>query len=206
MIVFTSDHGDYLGDHWLGEKELFHEESARIPFILFDPSASANATRGTKNSNLVESVDVIPTFLDALKANIPYNKLEGRSLLPLIRQFTETKAWRDTAFSEAEYAVRKARIRLKLQPIDCRAFMAVTASWKYIFYEHHRPQLFNLEDDPNEQFDLGEDPKHQTIRDDFKEKLFTWMRTRPIRRTRTESEIASLTGRAKERGYFIGVW
>ena len=31
LIVFTSDHGDYLGDHWLGEKDLFHEESVRIP-------------------------------------------------------------------------------------------------------------------------------------------------------------------------------
>src|SRR5690606_31999903 len=31
MVVFTSDHGDYLGDHWLGEKELFHDASVRIP-------------------------------------------------------------------------------------------------------------------------------------------------------------------------------
>lgn len=34
LIVFTSDHGDYLGDHWLGEKELFHEESVRVPALV----------------------------------------------------------------------------------------------------------------------------------------------------------------------------
>ena len=34
MIVFTSDHGDYLGDHWMGEKELFHDVSVRIPLII----------------------------------------------------------------------------------------------------------------------------------------------------------------------------
>ena len=37
MIVFTSDHGDYLGDHWMGEKDLFHDPSAKIPLIVFDP-------------------------------------------------------------------------------------------------------------------------------------------------------------------------
>ncbi len=38
LVVFTSDHGDYLGDHWLGEKELFHDCIQRVPFLLFDPS------------------------------------------------------------------------------------------------------------------------------------------------------------------------
>ena len=39
MIVFTSDHGDYLGDHWMGEKDLFHDQSAKIPLIVIDPVA-----------------------------------------------------------------------------------------------------------------------------------------------------------------------
>ena len=43
---FTSDHSDYVGDHWLGEKELFHEQAARIPLIVYDPDAEADATRG----------------------------------------------------------------------------------------------------------------------------------------------------------------
>jgi arylsulfatase A-like enzyme len=47
LVVFCSDHGDYLGDHWLGEKELFHDCIQRIPFLLYDPSAEADATRGT---------------------------------------------------------------------------------------------------------------------------------------------------------------
>ncbi len=46
MIVFTSDHGDYLGDHWMGEKDLFHDQSARIPLIVIDPSAEADSTQG----------------------------------------------------------------------------------------------------------------------------------------------------------------
>ena len=42
MIVFTSDHGDYLGDHWMGEKELFHEQAVRIPLIIYDPDPAAD--------------------------------------------------------------------------------------------------------------------------------------------------------------------
>jgi len=47
MIVLTSDHGDYLGDHWLGEKDLFHECSVKVPLIIYDPSPEADSTRGT---------------------------------------------------------------------------------------------------------------------------------------------------------------
>ena len=38
MIVFTSDHGDYLGDHWMGEKDLFHDVSVKVPLIIYDPT------------------------------------------------------------------------------------------------------------------------------------------------------------------------
>ena len=44
VIVITSDHGDYLGDHWLGEKDLFHEPSVKVPLIIYDPSPEADAT------------------------------------------------------------------------------------------------------------------------------------------------------------------
>ena len=64
MIVFTSDHGDYLGDHWMGDKNYFHVQSVKIPLIIMDPSNSADGTRGTVDSSMVESIDLIPTFVD----------------------------------------------------------------------------------------------------------------------------------------------
>ena len=66
LIVFTSDHGDYLGDHWMGEKDLFHEPSVKVPLIVCDPSPEADATRGTVCDALVEAIDLAPTFLEAL--------------------------------------------------------------------------------------------------------------------------------------------
>lgn len=59
LIVFTSDHGDLLGDHWLGEKELFYEASAGVPLIIVDPS---NPKQVDTCDDLVEAIDLIPTL------------------------------------------------------------------------------------------------------------------------------------------------
>ena len=77
MIVFTSDHGDYLGDHWMGEKDLFHDQSAKIPLIVVDPSKSADRTRGTVSDALVEAIDLAPTFIEYFGGKPPDHILEG---------------------------------------------------------------------------------------------------------------------------------
>ena len=85
IIVLTSDHGDYLGDHWLGEKELFYE-SDRIPMIIADPGHEASPTR-EQHDEFVESIDLIPTFLEM--AGSPNNHdhiLEGRSFCSFTKQ------------------------------------------------------------------------------------------------------------------------
>ncbi len=69
VIIFTSDHGDYLGDHWLGEKELFHEESVRILFIVYEPSVASDVSRGKVDDLLVELIDLVPT-LDRPRSNL----------------------------------------------------------------------------------------------------------------------------------------
>ena len=89
MIVFTSDHGDYLGDHWLGEKELFHEASVKIPLIIVDPRKSADKTRGQISQQLVESIDLLPTFIEAVDLQVPTGRLEGHSLMPIINNEVE---------------------------------------------------------------------------------------------------------------------
>ena len=93
MIVFTSDHGDYQGDHWLGEKELFHEQSVRVPMIIYDPSDYANKTRGTKEERFIEAIDLLPTF-DAVESPASKHRLEGNSLMPLLKG-ESTKDWKE---------------------------------------------------------------------------------------------------------------
>jgi arylsulfatase A-like enzyme len=110
LVVFCSDHGDYLGDHWLGEKELFHDCIQRVPFILYDPSSAAHATRGHVENRFVEAVDVVPTILDALGLDAAEHVVEGRSLLGVTRG--TAASWRDAVFSELDWTFRGARRRL----------------------------------------------------------------------------------------------
>lgn len=205
VIVVTADHGDYLGDHWLGEKELFHEASARIPMIIHDPRKEADPTRGEKDSRLIEAIDLVPTFIELAGGEVPDHILEGRSLLPLIKG-GRIEEWRQYAISEADYAWRQARLSLELAPDQTRAIMITDGSWKYIHYEHFAPQLFNLEDDPLEQKDLGEDPMYEAAREKMSKALSEWYRSRKVRTTISNAAVGKATGTAHARGYFFGVW
>ena len=210
LIVFTSDHGDYLGDHWLGEKDLFHEPSVRIPLIVYDPSREADATRGTVDERFVEAIDLVPTFVEFAGGEVEENRLEGRSLLPLLRAESATgdrPVWRDYTISEIDYSDRGPRTLLDLHPYDCRAYMLRTMRWKYILHERFRPQLFDLANDPDEFVDLGADPGYEATRRELHDQLFTWLRRRRIR---TEMPTASLFDMGPERdeqmGIVIGRW
>jgi len=156
-IIFTSDHGDYLGDHWMGEKQFFHDPSIRVPMILVDPSAKADATRGTVDHRLVEAIDLVPTIVDWMGGAVQDHILEGRSLVPLLRG--DEPAWRDCVFSEADFSRSSARKTLD-QPTDrCSMVMAFDGRWKYVYSQGLDPMLFDLETDPDELCDLGTDPE-----------------------------------------------
>lgn len=207
LIVVTSDHGDYLGDHWLGEKEMFHEPSARIPMIVVDPREQANPTRGSISERLVEAIDLVPTFIDVAGGESRQldHVLEGRSLQPLVHGDTDVD-WRTHAFSEADYAWRPARLDLSLAPDQARAFMVTDGRWKYIHYEHHHPQLFDLHNDPEELHDLVPTGTHSEVCRDMEMALYRWCRERKLRVTVSNQRIESSTGMAHQRGYLFGVW
>jgi arylsulfatase A-like enzyme len=205
IIIVTSDHGDYLGDHWLGEKDLFHEEIVRIPLIVFDPRTSAFATRGARPHDLVESIDLAPTFLDWAGGAPSPHRLEGHSLRPLV-EGAAPPGWRDAAFCDGDFALRHARRQLDLPPDRARGYMVRTARWKYVLFEDFPPQLFDLEADPQELNDRGRAPGFDAVRAEMEARLFAWFRGLKTRVTVAHDEIERRTGKAKERGYLFGVW
>lgn len=207
MIVLTSDHGDYLGDHWLGEKELFHDQSVRIPLIVYDPREAANATRGTVSDALVESIDLVPTFLDAIGAPVPDHILEGRSLEPLLHG-GPVDAWREFAISEYDYSATSMAAALGLSPRDSRLFMVVTKRWKLVHAEGgFRPMLFDLEADPEELDDLGGRQDHGEVIDTMYGHLFAWARRSSQRTTVSDERILAMReGGAGDKGILLGVY
>ncbi len=206
IVIVTSDHGDYLGDHWLGEKDLFHEEVVRIPLIIADPRPQADAGRGRVSDALVEAIDLVPTFLDWAEGPPEPHRLEGRSLRPLIESEAPPEEWRDAVFCDSDFALRHARRMLGLPPDRARGYMVRTARWKYVFFEDFPPQLFDLEADPKEQNDLGRAGRHDDVLAAMERRLFAWFRARKTRVTVTLDHIERMTGKAKERGYLFGVW
>lgn len=207
MIVFTSDHGDYLGDHWLGEKDLFHEPSVRIPLIIVNPNLTADETRGSVCTEMVEAVDLLPTFVEYAGANICHERVEGCSLMPLLRSQAAPADWRRYAVSEIDYAERGPRTLLNLPPYDCRAVMIREQRWKYIHHSRFRPQLFDLREDPRELVDLGEDPVYRKVRRDMQQLLIDWRRRQKPRVGTPYDDLSTMGPDLDEsKGIVIGRW
>ena len=216
MIVLTSDHGDYLGDHYLGEKSLFHDCSLKVPLIIMDPSAECDSTRGTVSDALVEAIDLAPTFVEFRAGSAAVdersNFMEGKSLMPLLRgDLADHTDFRDYAISEYDFAFTPVRERLGLEIEECRWFVVVTQRWKYIqFRASHKlpPMLFDLKNDPNELTNLGhsEDPEHQAAMAELREKLEHWSLRISQRFTKNDAAVQAMTGRSATRGVTLGFW
>lgn len=205
LIVFTADHGDYLGDHWQGEKEFMYEQGVRVPLIVVDPSEGA--LRGNVSDALVSAVDLVPTFIDALGLEIPSHILEGHSLLPLLRG--QPVRLREAAFAELDYAIYPTARKLGLKARDARMLMVRSEHWKLVHFGRDLPpQLFNLLDDPLELNDLGRDQgtAARSARDDLYRMAFEWMRERRNRIGMTDAAVDRRPSPAAAGGVKIGIW
>ncbi|WP_299785038.1 sulfatase-like hydrolase/transferase [uncultured Marivita sp.] len=207
MIVVTSDHGDYLGDHWMGEKTFFHDTAVKVPLIIYDPSPEADATRGTVCDALVQAIDLVPTFVDIAGGDAAAldHVFEGQSLLPLLFG-SQDGPFREYVISELDYSMRPLADALGLNTSEARIFMIADARWKMIHFEGgFRPMLFDLQTDPDELTDLGGDARYSGVIGRLRNALDLWAR-RPSQRT-TISTQTLLGNRRKPNttGVLLGV-
>lgn len=204
MIVLTSDHGDYLGDHWLGEKDLFHEPSVKVPLIIYDPDA--DKTRGTVVDELVESIDLLPTFVEAVGGQVPSNIIEGRSLLPFL-DGKIPESWREYAISEYDYSATPMCANLGLDPKDARLFMVADDRYTFVHAEGgFSPMLFDRLTDPDEREDLGQSDAYSAVISKMYDHLGQWGRRMAQRTTISDTEIMGKRGGAENVGMFIGAY
>ncbi|WP_059372145.1 sulfatase-like hydrolase/transferase [Achromobacter sp. Marseille-Q4954] len=206
LIVFTADHGDFLGDHWLGEKELFYDTVQRVPFIVMDPSAAADATRGRALDDMVESVDLAPTVLRALGKSGPGHRLEGRELQALLHGRDAATPWRDCVYSELDYSFRQARLLCGKTPQNARAWSVRTDRWRYVYWLDEREQLFDLHADPEEFQDLGASSAHAQTRQALRQRLLEWMLRGKRRTTISDEAVEKGTNAHKRAGVYFGQW
>lgn len=94
LIIFTSDHAEMMGDHWMLGKGGYYRQSYHIPLIIRAPAG----TRGNRVTSFTSAADIFPTLLEFLEID-PEHAPDGSSLSPFLSGATPT-VWRDTALWE----------------------------------------------------------------------------------------------------------
>ncbi|MCY4401666.1 MAG: sulfatase-like hydrolase/transferase [Candidatus Poribacteria bacterium] len=153
MILYSSDHGEQVGEHGLWWKQTFYEHSVKVPAIL---SWRGNLPEGVRCDKVISSLDLNATMLDALDAE-PLPNSRGRSVLPLLQD--EDTKWEDIAFSE--YCTYDG----------CFHRMIRNGDWKLNYYHLQPSQLYNIYDDPDELHDRSNDSTCREVLMELTEKV-----------------------------------
>ena len=155
LIVYTTDHGDQLGERGLWWKHTLYEDSVRVPLILHWPN---RLPQGGRRAQVADLLDVAATMVHAMGGPaLPHG--HGRSLLTVAAD--ANASWTDEVFSEHCTDVVPAWTGGRAT----QQRMVRSGSWKLIYTHGDPPQLFDLANDPHERDDLADDPLHASIRD-----------------------------------------
>ena len=153
IVVFTSDHGDMLGERGMWFKKVLFENAMRVPLILAGPGIPEG-----RISENVSLVDLMPTFVDAARAGGDFRclgPLDGHSLWPLIEG--RSTAWPNTVHGE-----------MTCEGVIEPVVMIRRGSFKFICSSSTDPLLFDLSRDPDELVDLAGDGGVVAIEADFR--------------------------------------
>lgn len=160
MIIFTSDHGDMLGDHYHWRKTYAYEGSAHIPFIIkFPQNTKGKFQKGTAMEQLVGLQDILPTLLDMAGVTIP-KAMDGRSIYELYKN--DKIEWRD--YIEMEHTAS----------YDPDGYWAALTDGKYkyiYFFPTGKEQLFDISKNKRELFDLAADTKSNKLLEVWRERM-----------------------------------
>jgi arylsulfatase K len=136
-LVFSSDHGELALEHQDWYKMSLYDGSARVPMVIAGPGV----VPGARLPNLVSLIDVCPTFMQ-MTGLPPRDGLAGESLLPLATgEKTDSRGWAYACFTGTT--------------LNTSAYMLRKGTWKYVAYVGYAPQLFDMENDPQEVHNLS---------------------------------------------------
>ncbi len=152
VIIFTSDHGDMLGDRGAWFKFSFFERSARVPLIMAGPDVANRAV-----TNACSLLDLLPTLLDIASDGGPWPDLP---ITPVGRSLWESAAGGSDPLDETfgEYMA---------EMVSDPMFMIRRGRHKYIHCDTDSPLLYNVDADPLERVNLATDPDHVDLASGF---------------------------------------
>lgn len=174
LIIFTSDHGEQMGDHWLIGKCGYFDGSYHIPLIIRDPRN--RETKGERVSAFTENVDIMPTMLEAIGAPVP-PQCDGKTLSPFLQTGSAPRTWRTEAHWEFDFRDPeddKAERDLGLTLHQCSMNIIRSERYKYVHFTNLPPLFFDLEKDPNEFVNRASDPDYLPLVLEFTQKMLSW--------------------------------
>lgn len=155
LVIFTSDHGEMLGDHGLLLKGCrFYEGLVRVPLVISWP---AQGVHGVRSEALVELVDLAPTILDAAGMDIPEH-MQGRSLLPILTGAAPPDVHKTTVRSEYHDAIDLKHASHATMIRGDRFKLAV-------YHGTGLGELYDLDADPHEHVNLWTDERFADVRE-----------------------------------------
>jgi arylsulfatase A-like enzyme len=175
LIVFTCDHGEQAGDHHLLGKIGYFDESYRIPMIIRDPRAEANASRGTIVERFTETIDTMPTILEWLGLPVP-RQCDGSSLLPFCEGETPAD-WRTEAHYEFDFRdlfYTKPESALGIPMDKCSLAVVQDEHYKYVHFAALPPLFFDLKADPHQFVNRAGDPAYASRLGEYAQKMLNW--------------------------------
>jgi len=173
-LIFTSDHGEMLGDHYMFHKCRPYEGAARIPFFVTGPGIE----NGQTCDRPVGWHDLMPTVLDLAGVDTP-DTVDGASLRPFL-EGSSSGSWREFLHGELAESVAPDR-PVAAYPVDEPNFHFVTdGREKFVWFAHSgREQFFDLVADPDECHDRIADPGCQERIGRWRQRLIETLKDRP---------------------------
>ncbi|HWA48069.1 MAG TPA: sulfatase-like hydrolase/transferase, partial [Dongiaceae bacterium] len=174
LIVFTSDHGEMLGDHWCWGKETPFDGAVRVPCIVRSPLTS-NSARGRVVEQFSEHVDIMPTVLDHVGVEVPL-QCDGSSLRPFLEGDAPSK-WRDAAHWEFDFRnINDPSVegRFGISLDECCLSVVRSATEKYVHFAGLPSLYYDLASDPAELRNLSGHPASAAAERDMARRMLDW--------------------------------
>ena len=172
LIIFSSDHAEHLGDHFLTGKGQFFDGGMRIPYIIRDPRRSADATRGQRIDSFVEAIDSSPTIMEWLGEQIP-DRFQGKSVLPVVHG--QQSVHKEQIHYEFDYR-QGALSAGATDPDEHLLWVVRDENHKLVHFADPTmpPILFDLRRDPDELNDVAADPNYAETLLALTQRLLRW--------------------------------
>ncbi len=168
IVVFTSDHGEMLGDHRLMSKTVTYEESIKVPLLLSVPNMRNGSSRVTRP---VSQVDLVPTLLDLLDQPIPKH-LQGESWVPFLEQKAD---WpNNDVVVESNFALYVPNGKSWEDHVYYQRTVITPDKWKLTLSAVGEGELYDLNTDPKEMVNLYYRPEHKAKIKELTEKINAW--------------------------------